>query len=216
MHQLQFMANAMQTCHECGMSYLRGSDEADHKRHHTRVTRGIPWNNGRKEAKVIKDRIPLTFGVKKERIDLSVVKSEGSSGADSKVRALSLCRSNTLPLFSAPARKVERYYRIIALDASTPGKLVADILATVDKVLSAPALPPAILTHCKLFLAVTASEPPALPNAKRRPGPKPKEGGAERVVAVVVSQPIKWAMRVLHEGEESGRAVDSGDGVMCE
>lgn len=66
------------------MSYLRGSDDADHKRHHARVTRGIPWN-GRKEAKVIRDRVPLTFGVKKERISLSVKAETDAASSETEV-----------------------------------------------------------------------------------------------------------------------------------
>lgn len=189
------------------MSYMRGTDDADHTRHHTRVTRGIPWNE-RKEARIVEDRIPLTWSVKAERGRTPEV-------VDDKTPTL----RRTLPLFSAPSRTVPRHYRLLVIDASTPGRLMTDILRTVDTVLAAPALPPDILARCKVFLATTACEPPAVPGAKRRPGPKPKETGAERIVGVVVSQSIKWAMRVLREGEkgEKGdRAVDSGDGVFCE
>jgi hypothetical protein len=36
-------------------------------------------------------------------------------------------------------------------------------------------------------------------------------------VSVVVSQPIKWAMRVLKPNEgKAGQVVDSGEGVLCE
>jgi N-acetyltransferase len=199
LHQLQFMSNAMQTCTECGMSYLRGTDDADHARHHARVTRGIPWT-GRKEARVLHDGVPLSW-------------------RDAGPNKFAARRSGTLPLLSTSSRTAAREYRVLALDASTSGRLIFDILYTVDTVLSAPALPPDMLARCKLFLAVTACEPPATPGAKRRPGPKPKEGGTERVVGVVVAQPIKWAMRVLRDtaaDAEGGQVVDSGDGVMCE
>ena len=42
-----------------------------------------------------------------------------------------------------------------------------------------------------------------------------KGKGMERIIGVVVSQPIETAMRVLKEGEE-GNSVDSGGGVLCE
>lgn len=87
----------------------------------------------------------------------------------------------------------------------------------VDMVLSAPPLPAAILNACKIFLLVTSSPPPLAEGKRRRllearaDGAKPRD----RVVGVVVSQPIKWAMRVLREDEE-GNGIDSGGGVMFE
>jgi hypothetical protein len=39
----------------------------------------------------------------------------------------------------------------------------------------------------------------------------------ERIVAVVVAQGIKWAMRVLTPDEKGmGQVIDSGEGVLCE
>lgn len=36
----------LQSCKECGMSYVRGGDdEGTHTRHHARVIRGILWDN---------------------------------------------------------------------------------------------------------------------------------------------------------------------------
>ncbi|KAL1410260.1 hypothetical protein Q8F55_004266 [Vanrija albida] len=106
--------------------------------------------------------------------------------------------------------------RVIEVDASVGGARVDDILATVDTVLSAPALPPAIRERCKLFLGVTASPAPVKQGAKRaRPIGAPAKN-RERVVGVVVAQPIRWAMRVLREGESGEGVVDSGGGVMCD
>lgn len=87
----------------------------------------------------------------------------------------------------------------------------------VDTVLSAPALPPSILKACKIFLLVTSSPPP-LAVGKRRKLLEARADNAkprERIVGMVVSQPIKWAMRVLRE-DEKGNGIDSGGGVMCE
>ncbi|WOO78984.1 N-acetyltransferase ESCO2 [Vanrija pseudolonga] len=106
--------------------------------------------------------------------------------------------------------------RVIEVDASVAGVRVDDILATVDTVLSAPALPPAIRERCKLFLAVTASPAPVKQGAKRARPIAPPGKNRERVVGVVVAQPIKWAMRVLRDGEEGEGVVDSGGGVMCD
>lgn len=83
----------------------------------------------------------------------------------------------------------------------------------VDTVVAAPALPIEIRERCKLVLALTADPPPA---GRRLPG-RPIEKG-ERVVGAVVVQPIKWAMRVLRDGEDvtGSGGVDSGGGVVCE
>ncbi|KAL7419611.1 hypothetical protein Q5752_005523 [Cryptotrichosporon argae] len=90
---------------------------------------------------------------------------------------------------------------------------VTDILQTVDTVLSSPPLPPAIRAHCKVFLVTTSAPPPAKTAKRQRPsGAK----DTDRVVAVVVAQPIKWAMRVLPADERIEGAVDSGDGVFCD
>lgn len=86
-----------------------------------------------------------------------------------------------------------------------------DILRTIDTVLSSPPLPSAILDQCKIFLFTTTSPPPGRLKGTQKGAPK------ERVVSVVVSQPIKWAMRVLKPNEgKGGQVVDSGEGVLCE
>lgn len=172
------------------MSYLRGSDEAEHTRHHARVTRGIPWI-GRKEARVVRDHIPL------QKAMVGVKEDKDKSEREVKAAA------RPLSLFSAPARSTAGYYRIVTLDANISSRVVSEVLDTVDRVLSAPALPASILARCKLVLAITSAEPPS---AK-----KGKKDGTERVVAAVVSQPIKWAMRVV-----DGGSVDAGGGVSCE
>lgn len=100
-----------------------------------------------------------------------------------------------------------------------------DILCMVDTVLSAPALPRAILDNCKVFLLVTASPP--LPSTATGQRKRPKLSGVrdgaiprERIVGVVVAQRIRWAMRVLRDsdGEQRDRLkiVDTGGGVICE
>jgi N-acetyltransferase len=90
-----------------------------------------------------------------------------------------------------------------------------DILGMVDTVLSSPALSLPILERCKIFLLVTSSPPPVKKRSKPTPGGKPKQP-VERVVGVVVAQPIKVALRVLREGESGTSPIDSGGGVMCE
>jgi N-acetyltransferase len=87
-----------------------------------------------------------------------------------------------------------------------------EILSMVDLVLSAPPLEGVMLERCKVFLFVTASPPP-MRRTRLLPGSK-QRSSTERVVGVVVAQPIKIAMRVVRETD--GRAVDSGGGVMCE
>lgn len=84
-----------------------------------------------------------------------------------------------------------------------------EVHATVDGVLSASPLTAGMREHCKLILAVTSSSPP---NAKRRT----KEDARERIIGVVVAQPIKHAMRVLNHDEDVAGKVDSGGGVVCE
>ncbi|CAK9783366.1 hypothetical protein CC85DRAFT_90012 [Cutaneotrichosporon oleaginosum] len=83
-----------------------------------------------------------------------------------------------------------------------------DVHSTVDGVLSASPLTPKMRDACKLVLATTTSPPP---NAKR--GVKVDR---ERIVGVVVAQPIETAMRVLHSGEDVKDSVDSGGGVVCD
>lgn len=86
-----------------------------------------------------------------------------------------------------------------------------EVYATVDNVLSASPLTAGMREQCKLVLGVTSSLPPM--SSSRR---KVKEDGKERIVGVVVAQPIKHAMRVLNMGEEVAGKVDSGGGVVCE
>lgn len=89
-----------------------------------------------------------------------------------------------------------------------------DILRTVDTVLSSPPLPRSILDQCRVFLFTTSS--PA-PSKRLQPGFSTEKTPKERVVAVVVAQGIRWAMRVLKPDENvEGQAVDSGEGVLCE
>lgn len=132
------------------MSYVRGSDDATHQKHHARVVRGIPWNG--------------------------------------KARALGNAGNA----------------RLLLVDLASVIPRVQKILDTVDTVLSAPALPPAIRERCKLFLAISGDS---------KKSERKKE---ERVVGVVVSQPIKSALRVLSESEDASGMVDSGGGVVCE
>jgi N-acetyltransferase len=84
-----------------------------------------------------------------------------------------------------------------------------DVHSTVDGVLSASPLTPKMREACKLVLAVSSCPPP---NAKRGA----KADGRERIVGVVVAQPIKTAMRVLRTGEDVDNKVDSGGGVVCD
>ncbi|WVO20091.1 uncharacterized protein IAS62_001381 [Cryptococcus decagattii] len=108
--------------------------------------------------------------------------------------------------------------RIIAVDGSFGGNTLVEILSTVDRVLSAPPLPPAILNRCKVFVFLTHSPPPP-PSSSKRVKLDPtdnklgKDKDKERVVSVVVAQGIKWAMKVLKEGEmekEKSTTIESG------
>ena len=82
----------------------------------------------------------------------------------------------------------------------------------VDTVLSAPALPTPILDTCKIFLFVTSSPPPSGKRLKSAS----KISNRERIVSVVIAQPIKVAMRVLRGDEAGTGGIDSGGGVVCE
>lgn len=84
-----------------------------------------------------------------------------------------------------------------------------EVHATVDGVLSASPLTPGMRKHCKLILAITSSAPP-------KGNRWTKEDARERIVGVVVAQPIKHAMRVLVGDEDVDGKVESGGGVMCE
>lgn len=209
----------LHTCQQCHMSYVRGGeDEGTHERHHASVTRGIVWdglgkgkakaravagNEAGKGYKVVKDCVD--FGTKGKG---KIIAVEGSYGG-AKVCLLSHNLSQAI-LCSA----------LHSADLVTPQ--LDEITRTVDTVLSSPPLSPAILDQCKIFLFVTAS--PA-PTKRLRPGFSTERIPKERVVAVVVAQGIKWAMRVLRP-DESGpkgvgsgagvRVVDSGEGVLCE
>lgn len=86
-----------------------------------------------------------------------------------------------------------------------------EVYATVDAVLSASPLTPRMREHCKLILAITSCAPP-----KGKTKRWTKEDARERIVGVVVAQPIKHAMRVLGGDEDIDGKVESGGGVMCE
>ncbi|KAK4689903.1 N-acetyltransferase, partial [Tremellales sp. Uapishka_1] len=103
--------------------------------------------------------------------------------------------------------------RIVVFDGSWGGSKMNDILCTVDTVLSSPPLPTPILDACKVFLLLTAAPPPC---GKRRK--VEKVSTKERIIGVVVAQPIKWAMRIIRSGEEAAGTsrIDSGGGVMCD
>ncbi|WVW79992.1 hypothetical protein I302_101965 [Kwoniella bestiolae CBS 10118] len=93
--------------------------------------------------------------------------------------------------------------KVVVVDGSCGGNKLEEILSTVDRVLSSPPLPPAILERCKIFLFVTSSPPP-VSTAKRQKldnSISKKVVQKERVVGVIVAQGIKWAMRVLKDGE---------------
>ncbi|GMK56659.1 hypothetical protein CspeluHIS016_0304990 [Cutaneotrichosporon spelunceum] len=83
-----------------------------------------------------------------------------------------------------------------------------DVYSTVDGVLSASPLTPKMREACKLVLAITSSLPLNVKAAK--------VDGRERIVGVVVAQPIKTAMRVLGNDEDTEDKVDSGGGVVCD
>lgn len=174
------------------MSFVRGSeDEHLHAKHHARVIRGIPWDgSGKGKGKMIGDG-----GWKVVRDDVYFGEKSAGKG------------------------------RVIMCDGSWGGQKVGtilsacllqleDILFMVDTVLDAPRLEDSMLERCKIFLLVTSSPPPTIKRSRLVPGSKPKV--IERIVGVVVAQPIKTAMRVVSVSDTSGRVVDSGGGVMCE
>ena len=192
----------LHTCRDCAMSYVRGGgDDGLHAKHHAKITRGIIWDGlgkGKGKGKVNGQgwRVAaedVRFGQGRETGKGRIVVCGGSWGGQ-KVSEATGRDHNADEAFQ--------------LD---------DILNTVDTVLSAPPLPEAILDQCNVFLFLTSSPPPT--SAKRSrpiPGSKRKDD-QERVVSVVVAQPIKVAMRVLRPGEDSDvSVVDSGGGVVCE
>ncbi|WVQ73755.1 hypothetical protein IAR50_003335 [Cryptococcus sp. DSM 104548] len=185
----------LHTCPQCGMSFMRGGeDEAVHRVHHTRVLRGILWEGAK-------------------------VKGKGKGGEEGwKVVADDV-------EFGEGRGKGRG--RIVVVDGSVGGPKMNEILSTVDLVLSAPALPPSILAQCKIFLFLTSSPPPPPPEAtakRQKLDPtlsKANKDGKERVISVVVAQGIKWAMRVLRDGEGvegKEKVVETGGfgSVSCE
>ncbi|KAK6907203.1 hypothetical protein I203_101193 [Kwoniella mangroviensis CBS 8507] len=94
--------------------------------------------------------------------------------------------------------------KVVMVDGSYGGSKLDEILSTVDRVLSSPPLPQAILERCKVFLFVTSSPPPASSTKRQKldSSISIKVVQRERVVGVVVAQGIKWAMRVLKDGEQ--------------
>ena len=83
---------------------------------------------------------------------------------------------------------------------------VMEIIESVDTVLSAPTLPPTTLARCKIFLFTTSCQPPVTVT-KRAKSSATTTKPVERVVACVVTQPIRTGMRVLRE-DEVGDATD--------
>lgn len=131
----------------------------------------------------------------------------------------------SVPRVSVKSRFCDSYWEICIRTEKpkdkklTPCVQLDEILSLIDISLSSPALPREILDRCKVYLAITSSPPPAPPGQlKARPNPlskgkgKGKDEGKERVVGAVVSQGIKWAMRVLDEGEMAIRESDNLDG----
>ncbi|WWC99164.1 hypothetical protein V866_006059 [Kwoniella sp. B9012] len=109
--------------------------------------------------------------------------------------------------------------RVVMVDGSYGGSKLDEILSTVDRVLSSPPLPQAILERCKIFLFVTSSPPPT--NSTKRQkldnSISKKVVQRERVVGVVVAQGIKWAMRVLKDGEQlQGEGAEKEQKVVVE
>ncbi len=86
---------------------------------------------------------------------------------------------------------------------------MTDILESVDKVLSAPALPQAMLAKCKIYLLVTSFSPPnpSSGNKRIKPSNTACKEPVNRVVGCVVAQPIKVAMRVVQETSDVQTAV---------
>ncbi|ORX36301.1 hypothetical protein BD324DRAFT_651542 [Kockovaella imperatae] len=189
------------TCKECSMSYLRGGgeDESVHAKHHLRVVHGIPWDGLGKSSKASKSASRGVSGSSSER---SQVKSGGWTVVQSDVEF--------------GQGKQRGVGRVVMCDGSWGGTKASllEICHMVDTVLSAPALPTPILDTCKIFLFLTTS--PAPSGKRLRPGSSAKGSNKERIVSVVVAQPIKTAMRVLKEMESVDHQVDSGGGVVCD
>ncbi|ODO06180.1 hypothetical protein L198_01412 [Cryptococcus wingfieldii CBS 7118] len=181
----------LHTCPQCGMSFMRGGeDEAVHRVHHTRVLRGIVWEGVKVKGKGREEG----WRVVADDVEFGEGKGKGRG-------------------------------RVVVVDGSVGGPKINEILSTVDLVLSAPALPPPILAQCKIFLFLTSSPPPppSESTAKRQKlDPTLRQAnkdGRERVISVVVAQGIKWAMRVLKDGEGVDKKVVETGGfgsVSCE
>ncbi|WVR03963.1 hypothetical protein IAU60_000962 [Kwoniella sp. DSM 27419] len=180
----------LHTCRECGMSFMRGGDdEGTHVVHHTRVLKGIVWDGlGKGKGKAVSGDADNGWKVVKENVAFG----SGKQGERGKGR-------------------------IIMVDGSRGGSKLDEILSTVDTVLSSPSLPAPILDRCKIFLFLTCSPPPQPSRVSTSSGGakrlRPDIEGIkralpkERVVSVVVAQGIKWAMRILPEGDQC-EAVD--------
>ncbi|WVQ62728.1 uncharacterized protein L199_000876 [Kwoniella botswanensis] len=109
--------------------------------------------------------------------------------------------------------------RVVMVDGSYGGSKLDEILTTVDRVLSSPPLPRAILERCKIFLFVTSSPPPASSTKRQKLDNSISRNVVqrERVVGVVVAQGIKWAMRVLKDGEQlQGEGAEREQKVVVE
>ncbi|WRT65554.1 uncharacterized protein IL334_002499 [Kwoniella shivajii] len=105
--------------------------------------------------------------------------------------------------------------RVVMVDGSYGGSKLDEVLPTVDRVLSSPPLPQPILESCKIFLFLTSSPPPPPSNTTKRLkldlAISKKAVQRERVVGVVVAQGIKWAMKVLKDGEQPDSIIELGN-----
>jgi N-acetyltransferase len=214
------------------MSYVRGGDdESLHEKHHAKVTRGSIWDGlGRGRARkktengigigigekdcgwrILKDNVPFGPGGKGKG---KVIVADGSYGGAKVCIRL----SSSHPI----CQSCQDDHMYCNYREHQPDDQLDDILKTVDTVLSSPPLPSAIMAQCKIFLFTTSS--PA-PSRRLQPRTTSDRTPKERVVAIVVSQPIKWAMKLIGNTKAKvsdqtqlppGETVDSGDGVLCE
>ncbi|KAK8861414.1 hypothetical protein IAR55_002233 [Kwoniella newhampshirensis] len=184
----------LHTCPDCSMSYMRGGeDDSIHIAHHSKVLRGIPWEGlGKAKGKGKSSAGETGWKVIEEGVEFGPRSSPGHRRAKG---------------------------RIVMLDGSFGGAKLDEILCTVDLVLSSPPLPPAILDQCKIFVFLTSSPaPPPSSSTAKRPRldvsslkvSSSSSVGKERIVSVVVAQGIKFAMRVLSDGESVAGGVESG------
>ncbi|WVF67082.1 hypothetical protein IAT40_001827 [Kwoniella sp. CBS 6097] len=176
----------LHTCQDCGMSIMRGgNDEGVHAAHHARVLRGIVWDGlGKGKGKAVTGAGAGEQGWRVVKDDVVFGSGKGAARG-----------------------------RVVMVDGSWGGPKLAEILSTVDLILSSPPLPQAIIERCKIFLFLTSSPPPPISTSSSNTSTKRqkldsvlsagKKGAAkERIVSVVVAQGIKWAMRVL--GDDDG------------